>query len=89
MRGLASPRDRLCGAWRRTLPPLGLSALYFASPLPKAKIVGIEPARDNVEMARKNTGQNPLIEIIEAAVHDAATTLEIVNPEVEKFTCRE
>jgi FkbM family methyltransferase len=47
-----------------------LSALYFASHLPKARIVGIEPARDNVELARKNTAANPLIEIIEAAVHD-------------------
>ena len=64
---------------------IGLSALYFASHLPKAKIVGIEPARDNVELARKNTGDNPLIEIIEAAVHDRAAVLELVNPEAEKF----
>ena len=64
---------------------IGLSTLYFASRLPKAKIVGIEPARDNVELARKNTGHNPLIEIIEAAVHDQATVLKIVNPEAEKF----
>ena len=64
---------------------IGLSALYFASRLPKAKIIGIEPARDNVELARKNTGQNPLIEIIEAAVHDAAVALEIVDPGAEKF----
>jgi FkbM family methyltransferase len=64
---------------------IGLSALYFASHLPKAKIVGVEPARDNVELARKNTGHNSLIEIIEAAVHDRATTLELVNPEAEKF----
>ena len=49
---------------------IGLSALYFASHLPKAKIVGIEPARDNVELARRNTAPNPLIEIIEAGVHD-------------------
>jgi FkbM family methyltransferase len=64
---------------------IGLSALYFASRLPKARIVGIEPARDNVELARRNTGHNPLIEIIEAAVHDRATVLELVNPEAEKF----
>ena len=64
---------------------IGLSALYFASHLPKAKIVGIEPARDNVELARKNTGHNPLIEIIEAAVHDQATALELVDPKAEKF----
>lgn len=64
---------------------IGLSALYFASRLPKAKIVGIEPARDNVELARKNTGHNKLIEIFEAAVHDQATVLEIVIPQAERF----
>jgi FkbM family methyltransferase len=65
---------------------IGLSALYFASRLPKARIVGIEPARDNVELARKNTGHNPLIEIIQAAVHDRAkAALELVNPDAEKF----
>ena len=64
---------------------IGLSALYFASHLPKAKIVGIEPARDNVELARKNTANNPLIEIIEAAVHDHPATLELVDPQAEKF----
>lgn len=64
---------------------IGLSALYFASHLPKAKIVGIEPAHDNVLLARRNTGHNSLIEIVEAAVHDETTTLEIANPDAEKF----
>ncbi len=67
---------------------IGLSALYFALHLPKAKILGIEPARDNVELARKNTSGNPLIEIIEAAVHDRATMLELVDPNAEKFAYR-
>ncbi len=67
---------------------IGLSALYFASHLPKARIIGIEPAQDNVELARKNTGHNPLIEIIEAAVYDQSTALEIANPEADKFAFR-
>lgn len=67
---------------------IGLSALYFASHLPKARIVGIEPAPDNVALARKNTGNNPLIEIIEAAVHDKAVALELVDPEAEKYAYR-
>jgi FkbM family methyltransferase len=71
-----------CGAY------IGLSALYFAVHLPKARIVGIEPARDNAELARKNTARNPLIEIIEAAVHDRPTLLEIANPNAEKFAYR-
>jgi FkbM family methyltransferase len=64
---------------------IGLSALYFASRLPKAKIIGIEPAHDNVELARKNTAGNPLIDYVEAAVHDRAAMLELVNPQAEKF----
>jgi FkbM family methyltransferase len=67
---------------------VGLSALYFALHLPKAKIVGIEPARDNVAVARKNTAHNPLIEIIEAGVYDEATVLELADPHAEKFAYR-
>ena len=67
---------------------IGLSALYFAHHLPKAKIIGIEPAHDNVELARKNTNHIPLIEIIEAAVHDKATRLEMVDPAAEKYAYR-
>jgi len=67
---------------------IGLSALYFASHLPKAKIVVIEPTPDNVELARKNTGENPLIEIIQAAVHDEAAALEFVDLDAEKFAYR-
>jgi FkbM family methyltransferase len=67
---------------------IGLSALYFAKHLPQARIVGIEPARDNIDMARRNTGHNPLIEIIEAAVYDESRPLEIANPEAEKFAYR-
>jgi FkbM family methyltransferase len=64
---------------------IGLSALYFALHLPKAKIVGIEPAWDNVAIARMNTAHNPLIEIVEAAVYNEMTSLELANPEAEKF----
>lgn len=64
---------------------IGLSSLYFAKHLPKAKIIGIEPAWDNAELARRNTAANPLIEIIEAAVHDKGAMLALTNPEAEKF----
>jgi len=67
---------------------IGLSALYFASHLPKARIIGIEPAHDNAELARKNTAHNPLIEIVEGAVHDQPAALEIANPNAEKFAFR-
>jgi FkbM family methyltransferase len=67
---------------------IGLSTLYFASHLPAARIVGIEPARDNAALARRNTQANPLIEIVEAAVFDRETGVELVDPDAEKFAYR-
>ena len=67
---------------------IGLSTLYFALHLPAARIVGIEPARDNAQLARKNTQHNPLIEIVEAAVYDRETGLALVDPHAEKFAYR-
>jgi FkbM family methyltransferase len=67
---------------------IGLTALYYAQHLPRARIVGIEPARENVEVARLNTRHNPLIEILEAAVYDQSVRLELVDPGAEKFAFR-
>lgn len=64
---------------------IGLTALYYALHLPKARIVGIEPDAGNVALARRNTAQNSLIEIVEAAVHDTEAVLELANPDAEKF----
>eukprot|EP01041_Mallomonas_annulata_P036011 gene36011-59042_t len=52
------------------------------------RIVGIEPARDNAQLARKNTQHNPLIEIVEAAVYARETGLALVDPHAEKFAYR-
>jgi FkbM family methyltransferase len=84
-RALASGETPLiidCGA------NIGLSALYYAQHLPKARIVGIEPAHDNVLLARKNVQHNPLIEIVEAAIHDRPAALELVDPTAAKFAYR-
>lgn len=67
---------------------IGLSCLYFAKHLPKARIIGIEPAADNVAIARMNTAHHPMIEIVEAAVNDTAVPLRIANPDAEKFAYR-
>lgn len=64
---------------------IGLSSLYFAKHLPKARIVGIEPEPENVALARRNTQSHPLIEIVEAAVSDQAGSMHLVNPEAEKY----
>ncbi len=44
--------------------------------------------RDNAELARKNTQANPMIEIVEAAVLDRETDVELVDPDAEKFAYR-
>ena len=64
---------------------IGVSSLYFAKHLPKARIVGIEPDRENVALARRNTASRPLIEIVEAAISDRAGLMQLVNPEAEKY----
>ncbi len=64
---------------------IGLSCLFFTRAWPKAKIIGIEPAHDNVELARKNTSRFANIELIEAAVHDRAGRLALKDPRAEKW----
>jgi hypothetical protein len=39
-------------------------------------------------LARRNTGRNPLIEIVAAAVHDKLSPLENRKPEAEKYAYR-
>lgn len=63
----------------------GLTCLWYAQHLPKARIVGIEPSADNVAIARQNTAQRPLVEILEAAVNDTPGRLVIANPDAEAF----
>jgi FkbM family methyltransferase len=63
----------------------GATVLYYAHHLPQARIIGVEPSADNVAIARQNTAHLPLVEIIEAAVHDTPGRLVIANPEAEAF----
>jgi FkbM family methyltransferase len=63
----------------------GLTCLYYAHHLPKARIVGIEPSAENVAIARKNTADLQLVEILEAAVNDTPGRFIIENPDAEAF----
>ncbi len=56
---------------------IGLSIVFFASMFPDAEIIGIEPASDNVEVAKKNVGCRKHVQIIEAAVHSKEETLTL------------
>jgi hypothetical protein len=48
----------------------------------------VSSPRDNAELVRKNTAANPLIEIVEAAVHDQTARLSLTNPEAESSPIR-
>lgn len=67
---------------------IGLSSIFFATQFPKARIIAIEPAADNVEIANINTANWPQIETIPAAVHDTATSLKIEDAGAEKWAYR-
>ena len=67
---------------------IGLSSLFFSFHLPKARVVAIEPARDNVEVALKNTAGRSNIETITAAVGDKQGLVEISDPAAEKWAYR-
>jgi len=64
---------------------IGLSCLFFARAWPQAKIIGIEPAHDNVALALKNTAGYEKISLIEAAVHDRSGRLALKDPRAEKW----
>jgi FkbM family methyltransferase len=64
---------------------IGLSSLFLSSILPKARVLGVEPEKSNVQLALKNTAGRANIEIIEAAVHDRPTALEITDANAEKW----
>jgi FkbM family methyltransferase len=64
---------------------IGLSCLFFTRAFPKATIVGIEPAPDNVAIAKKNTSRFANIQLIEAAVHDRSGRLALKDPRAEKW----
>lgn len=65
---------------------VGYSMLYFSQCYPSARIVGVEPDTDNVQVARRNiksVGLGSRCEVIEAAVwcRDALVTLDRASPE--------
>ncbi|MDX2307664.1 MAG: FkbM family methyltransferase [Hyphomicrobium sp.] len=47
---------------------IGLTALYFASRYPNARILAIEPNADNFELLKGNTAREPRIAAVEAGV---------------------
>lgn len=61
---------------------IGLAAFWFARVFPRAKIVSIEPDKDNLEMLRLNTeGFSDRVTIVRGGIWDRSGSLRIVNPD--------
>lgn len=59
---------------------IGLASIYFANKYPNAKIVAIEPEKNNFDLLVKNTSDYPNIEPIHAALWHAEEEISIVDP---------
>ena len=58
---------------------VGLASIYFANRFPNAKIIAIEPERENFLQLKANTAAYENIEIIHGAAWPRDTNLSIVN----------
>lgn len=63
----------------------GLSALYYSSQYPHAKIICIEPETSNFEILEKNTKHLPNISRVQAGLWNKNTFLKIQKCIVEKW----
>jgi FkbM family methyltransferase len=59
---------------------VGLSAVYFASRFPSARIVAIEPERANFELLLRNVAPYPNVTCLRKALVGVPRTVSIVDP---------
>lgn len=60
---------------------IGLSAIFFANRFPGARIIALEPQRDNFELLRRNVSPYSQIVPLNAALWNEDTTLGLLNPD--------
>jgi FkbM family methyltransferase len=60
---------------------IGLSAVYFATRFPDAKVVAIEPQSENFALLQHNTKHYPQVIPLHAALWSDDTTLGLSNPD--------
>jgi FkbM family methyltransferase len=60
---------------------IGLSAVYFATRFPDAKVIAIEPQGENFRLLERNTKHYPQVIPIHAALWSDDTTLGLSNPD--------
>jgi FkbM family methyltransferase len=56
---------------------IGLSSVWFSRLFPEAQIFAIEPATDNLEIAKQNLGGYPNVTLLQGAIWDRSTGLKI------------
>lgn len=68
---------------------IGYTAILFANWCPNAKIIGIEPDKENYEFALKNTANYPNITILNAGLWNKTTRLKIEAGQEDGFVVKE
>lgn len=63
---------------------IGMSALYFASKFPQARIVALEADKENFEIALQNTKDNPKIKLLHKGVWHRDVFLEIIDADAKQ-----
>jgi len=60
---------------------VGYASVYFAARWPRARILAVEPSRQNLSLLEKNTQPWGRITALQAAVWSHSTTMQIANPD--------
>jgi FkbM family methyltransferase len=60
---------------------VGYSTLFFSLRYPNAKIVAVEPSSENCVVFRQNCGGLPNVTLVQSAIWDKRTLLEICDPD--------
>lgn len=61
---------------------IGLSTIWFARLFPEAQILAVEPAADNIEVAKQNLRAYSNVTLLQGAVWDRPVRLKISDPTV-------
>lgn len=67
---------------------VGLSAIYFASRYPQARVIALEPEPANFEVLRINARSYDNLQPLHAALWSRQATLEIANPDADSWGFR-
>lgn len=59
---------------------IGLASIYFANRYPEARIIAIEPEKDNFELLRKNVTPYPNITPVQAALWNRNEEINMLDP---------